>query len=484
MVSGSHRKKVGILQTDAKLLGGFDFRAMNQNQEWEVVTELKKQYEVSSVAADQPIATDLDALLVAQPSSLTQKQIDNLTDFVRAGGPAILFVDPLPMVDPSIAPSEPRQPPGGPMGGSPPPEPKGDLTPLLDLLGVTWPQDEIVWNRYNPHPYFSDPERFPPEIVFIGRGSGAADAFGKDPASASLQEIVTIFGGDLKPKPGSALDFIPLLRTNEMGGTVSYQDTIQRGFMGISGFNRHRAYVPSNLAYTLAARVQGKPPVKKGEAKKDETKKTEVKSDKPMHVVLVADLDMISDTFFQLRRERPEQIEYLNFDNVTFVLNCVDTLVGDDSFIALRQRRPKHRTLEAVEAQSRTFLQKNQEADKKADDEAKQSLKDAQAQLDKKVDEVKSRKDLDERTKEIMLESLQEVENRRFEVTKATIEAKKERSQEINRAAREQGVRGIHSGVRVPAILIPPLPVLLLGLGVFFVRSSRENRGASPNRLG
>jgi ABC-2 type transport system permease protein len=487
VVSGSHRKKVGVLQTDAKLLGGFDFRSMNQNNEWEVVTELKKQYEVSSIAADQPIPTDLDALLVAQPSSLNQKQIDTLTDFVRAGGPTLMFVDPMPFVDPTISPREPKQPPGGMMGGAPPPEPKGDLAPLLDLLGVNWPDDEIVWNRYNPHPMLADA---PPEYVFIGAGAfaghgSAVDAFGKDPASKDLQEVVLLFGGDLKPRGGN-LEFTPLLRTNEDGGTLLWQDTVQRGFMGMMNLNRMRAYFPSNLAYTLAARVKGKlPAAKKDEAKdrKDDTRKEEVKGDKPVHVVLIADLDLISDTFFQLRRDRPEQYDFLNFDNVTFVLNCVDTLVGDDSFIALRQRRPKHRTLEAVEAQSRRFINKNQEADKKADDDAKQSLKDAQAQLDKKVKEVKDRGDLDERTKEIMLESLQEVENRRFEVTKATIDSKKQRAQELNRAEREQGVRGIHSGVRVPAILLPLLPVLLLGVSVFFIRANRENRGASPNRL-
>ncbi len=49
VVSGSKRKKVGILDTDAKLLGGFDFQSMGQSNEWQIVTELKKQYEVTQV---------------------------------------------------------------------------------------------------------------------------------------------------------------------------------------------------------------------------------------------------------------------------------------------------------------------------------------------------------------------------------------------------------------------------------------------------
>ena len=59
-------------------------------------------------------------------------------------------------------------------------------------------------------------------------------------------------------------------------------------------------------------------------------------------VIAIADLDMISEQFFELRRQK---IENLELDNVTFVLNCVDVLAGDESFMAFRKQRLKHRTL-------------------------------------------------------------------------------------------------------------------------------------------
>jgi len=204
VVSKSGRKKVGILTTDAKLTGGMDMRTFSQTPEWSIVTELKKQYDVSSVSPDTPISSDLNVLLVAQPSSLTQKQIDNLTDFIRKGGAALLLLDPFTVDNPSISPEVPKMPPGGPFGGGQPPEPKGDLRPLLDLVGLDWPTSEIVWNVYNPHPKLD--LQSTPEIVFIGQGSGAADAFNEDQkASAGLQEIVTLFPGYLRPKTARAL---------------------------------------------------------------------------------------------------------------------------------------------------------------------------------------------------------------------------------------------------------------------------------------
>ena len=87
VVSKSGRKKVGILAPTPRCSAGSTSGRWARRQEWPFVTELKKQYEVSSVALDAPIPGNLDVLLVAQPSSLTQKQIDALTDLRPPGAP-------------------------------------------------------------------------------------------------------------------------------------------------------------------------------------------------------------------------------------------------------------------------------------------------------------------------------------------------------------------------------------------------------------
>ena len=169
--------------------------------------------------------------------------------------------------------------------------------------------------------------------------------------------------------------------------------------MGVSGINPNRRHFPSNMPYTLAARIQGKP---KAEAPSpDATKKAE--ADKPaaeIKAIVIADLDMISEQFFEIRKRK---IDNLDFDNIPFVLNCVDVLAGDDAYISLRKRRPQHRTLERLEKQTRDYVLAAQDEAKQAEDEAKDALDRAQKSLDEKVRKIRDDKELDDRSREIKL---------------------------------------------------------------------------------
>src|SRR5215475_7846282 len=118
------------------------------------------------------------------------------------------------------------------------------------------------------------------------------------------------------------------------------------------GINPDVKHTPEETKQVLAVRVKG-----------------------PVNAVLIADVDLMGEQFFELRRQG---IENLNFDNVTFLLNAVDQLAGDTSFIALRKRRPRHRTLEAVEARTRAYETQRLEEMRVAEATADTRLKEAQ----------------------------------------------------------------------------------------------------------
>ena len=68
-----------------------------------------------------------------------------------------------------------------------------------------------------------------------------------------------------------------------------------------------------------------------------------------MNVILVADSDVLADPFFNIRSRGPDSDFPLDVDNVTFALNLIDKLSGEDQLLDIRNRRRLHRTLEEFE---------------------------------------------------------------------------------------------------------------------------------------
>ena len=493
VVARTERKKVGILGTEAKLFGGFDFSSMRSNPAWPVVEELRKQYDVVQVSAAAPIRQELDGLFAALPSSMPQEELDNLMEYIHQGNPTLLLVDPLPIFNIGLSPSERSGANTNPFQRQqgPPPKPKGDILGLLARIGVRWDKAGIVWDSYNPHP---DLAHLPEEVVFVGQGNDNEQAFNREhPASVALQELVFLFPGHLKPEAGSDLEFQPLVRSGQASAVQNYSRMVQRNFFGVQ-LARGLPHRPDDREYTLAAHVRSKDPEAAPEESETEAEAPgEGASEAPgesggpnqeddpqrINAIVVADLDFISQQFFSIRAQGPET---LNFDNVTFFLNCMDVLVGDESFVALRNKRVRHRTLERVEEQTRSFVEQRVEDEEEAEGVADKALKQAQARLQEKVAEVQERRDLDAQAKQIMAQNLQEVENRRFEVLKANIEAEKESKINASKENMESQIRRIQGNIRTFAVLLPPVPVFVLGVLIFVRRQRREEEGARAAR--
>ena len=477
------RAKLGILATEVRLFGGFDFNTMQSRQPWAMTEELRKQYDVVQVQPQEDYPEDLDVLLAALPNTLTQPEMDRLSDYIASGNPTLVLADPLPSFNLALSPSEKKGANNNPFAGNPQPDPtpKGDIQGLLRRFGVEWNTGVIVWDRYNPHPGMA---HLPPEVVFASPGNENPDTFNQEAVStASLQELVFIFPGRLQQTGSADFTFTPLVQTGNVSGLTAYSQLVQRNFFG--GSQLVLSNVPrraSQNAYAVAARVTGNADGRPAGGDDDGAGVSGTdgtKENAPVDLVVVADVDFASQQFFDIRRLGAGG---LRFDNVTFFLNLMDVLVGDESFIALRSKRVRYRTLETVERQTLDYTEQRVKDEDEAELEAQAALDQARRRLTARVDEVRQRTDLDEQTRRIMVRNLEEVENRRFETLKTNIEAEKEARIQDGKEMMEGQIRLIQNTIKNLAALLPPVPVFLLGVFIFVRRRRRENEAAAAAR--
>ncbi len=477
-VAQVERSKVGVLKSGVDMFGGFDFQSMSRSEDWQFLGDLRKQYEVVKVDGTAAIDTSLDVLVVPLPSSLTQEKMNRVAEYLWDGGKALFLCDPYPEFDPNLAPLRPAGGNKNPFMQQPTQQnegPKGDIEPLLAGMGVTWHKDRITWDQYNPHPEWPIPR----ELVFIAPAAGERpEGFnGDDPVTSGLQEVVLIFGGELAKAPGSdGIEFTPLLRTGTHSGYQTWHDMVQESFFGVMPKPEQlRRYESLGEQRVVAARVKGK----LSAPADGERMKRGQRSDEEFEAIVVADLDLVSDVFYGLRRQGNAEF---NLDNVTFAANCIDSLAGDDSYIALRKLRPAHRTLEVIEQVEQELNERVREATEKAREEAKEQLAEAQERLDSAVAEIEQNPNLDYRQKQILMEAKRQEEQARFDAEKRRIEDAERAKIRLAETDKRNEIRRVEDMITAAVQGLAPLPALLLGLLVLIRKLKLERAGIEPAR--
>jgi ABC-2 type transport system permease protein len=471
------KRVVGILRTDASLMGQFDMKAMRQIPGWRIIDELRKQYEVRSLSPGSPVPGDVDVIVVPQVSSMGQAALDSLHQTMLSGKPTLLVADPLPVFDLRLSPTEAMLPPpgqGGQAMGAGPSQPKGDYKAFLNSVGVEWEDTKVVYDTENPNPRLSTAPR---HVVFVGERAGDINPFENpnEPIVNGLAQVVILFGGGIAPHADSEVAFEPMLTTGNKAGFDEWSEmtTKENFLMGLQGpiIPRRRGPMspePVVLAARLASGTSGE-----GEGG-------------GVNAIVLSDLDMFADSFFGFH-ERGGDVDGdglidIRFDNVTFLLNCIDTLAGDTRFVELRKRQPKFRRLTKVEDLTEEARTKREEEIQGANDEAEAQIEEAQAALDAQIAEIRARTGIDETTKAIMAKSAEEAENRRLKLQRERIERDKAKQVQKIETEHQQAVDEVQNQIRLVAILLPPIPAILMGFFIFARKRRRESSTIPKSR--
>jgi len=519
-VSGDQRKKLGVVKTDAEMMGGFSFAGMQPRQipKQLILEDLERQYKVEEVDASNPIESGrYDVLLIVQPSSLGPPQLINVVDAVRKGQPCVIFEDPYPVVMPAPGTTKEKQSPGGMFGmGGGGPQPKGDIRALWNVLGIQPTGDtgepmprkaEVVWQDYNPYPKFQGQD-LDPELVFIRDDmvKGAASAFNaEEPVVSHFEEVLFPFPTGIAKKTGAKTTVVELVRTaDRLSGTIDVEKLdADRNDVRLLERDRGR---PSTRGYCLAAWIRGEAeaPAAEGEGD-DKPKSVEVKptaagkSDGKggINAIYVTDIDLLSSQFVQMRNEPNLMIQKFRFDNVPFVCNLVDAVAGETRFLDIRKRKPKHSTLRMVEFRASEARKAQGEANEKKQAEYDKAVKDADnnkekavAEFQKQLDELRKKQQQGEEVDAGKVQAAMQqlamstrTAERAADVTKARLA--RERDLELAKIERDRDrqIQQIQNDYKLQATIFPPILPLLVGLVVWARRRIREREGVSRTRM-
>lgn len=508
-VAQGKRKRVGIVRTEAQLMGGSSMAGMQMRriEKHPLIDELSKQYEVEEVNLDAPIASGVyDALFVVQPSSLAPPQFERLLEAIKSGVPTAIFEDPLPFGRQDITPtSEPKQQSGGMFGGGGP-QPKGDIRELWDILdlkgvgkpGVQYFNTDIVWQAHNPYPNIETNADLC--WVFVDENASGVQpgqALGAgSPITSGLRQVLALYAGAVKPIENSTLTHTPLLVTSPKSGTIDWlkmQQVLRAGTGTIESVIEGDD--PNQI---LAITIEGKAPAEPKSSDNQEGSGDSVsKSAKPIRVAYIADTDVMMPVFLRLRADPNQAAELrFQFQNVTFLLNTVDWLTGETEFIEVRKHEPFFASLKMIDSVKETASSEVRKKREEFDKQSEEAIRDAEEARDAQMKELREElTELQKKSKDgsiprpvlnaksIEFQTKSERLQRALDVKRAKVKREAERNIAKIQRESDQKVTTIQNQVKAYAVALPCIPPLIVGIVVFASRRLREREHISKSRL-
>jgi ABC-type uncharacterized transport system involved in gliding motility auxiliary subunit len=333
-------------------------RMQNQQPQppWTIVQQLRKKYEVTSVATDVNEITDVDILLVIHPKELPEQALFAIDQFVLKGGKTIVCIDPHCIVD---------RPDRMAMQMGRPPSQKSNLDVLLRSWGLEMPDDTFAGDKNLMLPFPGGPNRRPENLIsFLNLTPNWKCFNNENVITAQLNQVSVLFAGVLKEVVGTdeeesiaEIQRTPLMMTTNRGNSWKVSSPYELMLMNPKSLmdkfiigdkpvpmayvvtGRFKSSFPEGIDIEVDSSVEG--PSEEGKDPNDKKKTIrlvpDLKESKEICAVAVfADVDFISDMLayrdFFVFGKTP------NGDNATLILNTIDDFGGSSDLISIRSR--------------------------------------------------------------------------------------------------------------------------------------------------
>jgi ABC-2 type transport system permease protein len=263
---------------------------------------------------------------------------------------------------------------------------------------------------------------------------------------------------------------------------------------------------PSPRGFCLAAWIRGEVEGTSSNAEGEEKPKTiEIKptaagtSDEKggINAIYVTDIDLLSSQFVQMRNEPNLMVQKFRFDNVPFVCNLIDAVAGENRYLEIRKRKPKHSTLRKIEFSASEARKAQGDLNEKIQAEYEAEVKKADEDKDKSLAEFKKLyEDLQKKQQQgeeidpaklqaaaMQLAMKQRTLERAADVTKARLGRKRDLELAKIERDRDRQIQQIQNEFKLQATIFPPILPLLVGLVVWARLRIREREGVSKTRM-
>lgn len=304
------------------------------SQPYIIYTQLSQFYDLVELEPTfNVIPQDVDALLIVHPPELVTEQLYRIDQFVLAGKPALIFVDPYAEMSQFNVPDGVLT-----LNGSV--APASDFKPLFAAWGVAFDPDRVVVDFRFGQKVEVGQAPYTQLIDFINwLGVEEENLSEDDPVTAFLSVINFASGGALEftGKPG--LEFEPLITTSSEAALVPVDQ--------VSGDFDPQALITETVpekAFILAGRISGQVQT----AFPKGLDGTPGLSEGSINLLIGADVDIFEDQFWaRIRQDNFGRDSLVPIaDNAAFIVNAIDHLTGSEGLISLRARGVSKKPLE------------------------------------------------------------------------------------------------------------------------------------------
>lgn len=440
------KKPVGIISTlPIEGLPPNPTMPLRTNTEWSVLNVMRQTFTLRFLGADvDAVPDDIDVLMVVHPKGVSEKTLYAIDQFALRGGRVLMFVDPLAEEDSTSGGSGPRS---------------SNPKPLLDAWGVELVDGKIATDIQAATRVSVAGGIQPQSVEYVAWLSLKSANFNKaDFIAGGLDQINMASPGILKKKTDAATEFTALIETSERAMPV---DAVR--LQNPNPAELFNMYKPGAEKLVLAARIRGKTKSafpQGAPVKFDSTAAPLTEAKDPINVIVVADVDMLSDRFWvDVRNFFGQRIATPRAGNAAFVVNALDNLSGSNDLISLRSRgefsRPFERVKEIQRDAEKRFLDKEKEV--------REKLKETE----RKIQALQSQK---QAGNAVLLsnEQRQEMENFRQEQVKTRKELRS-----VQHELRKN-IEALGTQLKFINIGLVPLIVVLFAAGIGIYRSRRS----------